>query len=379
MADRRAAKFSTAHLRVIETDPQTDPRWTAFVFSHPEGSVYHHPAWLKVLWKEYRQEGFYLACESDAGQLLAVMPMMYTRGLPFNIGGPIAGQRLSSLPRTPLAGPLSTDNRATIAILKAALQQVWQHPGLQLQLKTQGPELDGLVEGIFCFPWRNSYVLKLPVSSQVPFRINEKQERARIKWAVNKAAKHGVVVREAETESELRNWYGLYLETMRRNAVPPRPYRFFLALWEILKPQRMMQLLIAEHLKGAKKRVIAGSIFLMFGHSVSYAFNGSSRRDLSLRPNDAIQWRAINDACRNHYQWFDFGEAPEERHDLARFKSKWGAEPVRMYRYYSLPPNESEEFGDYSRGHAASLAESVWRRLPVKATEWIGNQIYSYL
>ncbi len=377
--DRQASTAAASKLRVIETDPQTDPRWAALVLSHPAGSVYHHPAWLKVLSREYRQESLYLACESEDGELLAIMPMLYTRGLPFHIGGPLTGRRLSSLPRTPLAGPLSNDRRATAAIIEAALHRVRRQPPMRLQIKTQGPELDGLVDGIFCSPWRNSYLLELPVSSQVPFRIGNGRERAAIKRAVNKAAKLGVIVRPAESEPELREWYQLYLDTMRRSAVPPRPYRFFLALWELLKPQGMMQLLLAEHHHAARKKIIAGSIFFLFNHTVSFAFNGSSWRDLSLRPNDAIQWRAINDACRKKYRNFDFGEVPEEHHELARFKSKWGAEPARMYRYYSVVSGESKVVAESSGSHAGSLAETVWRRLPAKTTEWLGDRIYSYL
>ncbi len=377
--DRAASKLAAAKLRVIEMDPDTDPRWTALVLSHPSGSVYHHPAWLHVLSREYRQEILHLACESDDGRLLAVMPMMYTKGLPFHIGGPLTGRRLSSLPRTPLAGPLSNDHRATIALVEAALERVRQQPRIQLQIKMQGPELDGFVNGVFSSPWRNSYLLKLPLSSEGPFCISDGHERAKIKWAVNKAAKLGVVVRPAEKESEIRAWYGLYLDTMRRHMIPPRPYRFFLALWEILKPQGMMQLLLAEQQKSFNTRIIAGSIFLLFGNTVSYAFNGSHRRDLSLRPNDAIQWRAINDACRSGYRQFDLGEVAEEHRDLARFKSKWGAKPARMYRYYSAASGDSQSVANDSRSGAASWAQTVWRRLPIKATEWIGDQIYSYL
>ena len=36
-------------MRVVEVDPQTDPRWEAFVAAHPDGLVYHHPAWLQAL------------------------------------------------------------------------------------------------------------------------------------------------------------------------------------------------------------------------------------------------------------------------------------------------------------------------------------------
>ncbi len=378
-ADLPVSDTSSSNLRVVEVDPGNDPRWTAFVLTHPRGSVYHHPAWLEALSREYRQQSLHLACESDKGELLALMPMVYTRGLPFHLGGPLTAPRLSSLPRTPLAGPLSKDRSATLAILGAALDRVRERPGMQLQIKMPGPELDGLVEGVCGSPWRNSYCLELPATSEKPFRINDGPARARVRWAVNKAAKLGVRVRPAETEADLYEWYGLYLDTMRRNTVPPRPYRFFCALWEILRPQELMQLLVAEHRTDGVARIVAGSIFLTLGDTVSYAFNGSHRAALALRPNDAIQWEAINNACRDHYRRFDLGEVPEGHHDLARFKSKWGAQATRLYRYYSLPSCLPKTVAEYPPSQGASLAKTVWERLPLRATEWIGNRIYSYL
>jgi CelD/BcsL family acetyltransferase involved in cellulose biosynthesis len=379
VTDRQPSSSSAYNVRVITTDPQTDSRWAAFVLSHSNGSVYHHPAWLEALSKEYKQESMHLACESADGRFLAVMPLIYTRGLPFGLGGALTGSRLSSLPRTPLAGPLSNDQRATVAIIRAALEISRQRPDVRLQIKTHGSDLDGLVDGVLCSPWRNSYILTLPVNAGAPFRINDSQMRARVRWAVNKAAKLGVLVRPAATEGELREWYRLYLDTMRRNMVPPRAYRFFQALWSLLRPEGYMQLLIAEQSIGSHKTILAGSIFFMLGGTVSYAFNGSDRRYLSLRPNDAIQWQAINEACNSRRQFFDLGEVPEKHFELAHFKSKWGAKAIRMYRYRSSLPDEAESGSDYREGRIVSLAKKVWRQLPAKTTEHLGNRIYSYL
>jgi len=141
----------------------------------------------------------------------------------------------------------------------------------------------------------------------------------------------------------------------------------------------MMQLLLAERQTVRSQRIIAGSIFLMFGRTVSYAFGGSRRGDLSLRPNDLIQWQAINEACRSGFRFFDFGEVPEGHDDLARFKSKWGSEPLRLYRYYYPAytdlENGSVEFG----GYLELLKKTVWRRLPLTATAWLGDRLYKYL
>lgn len=363
-------------LRVIETNPGSDPRWEAFLLEHPDASIYHHPAWLAALEQEYGQKAVYLACENASGEILAILPLMYTKGVPFNWGGTLTGCRLSSLPRTPVAGPLSVDSRATAAVLQDAIQRVSYEGRTRLQIKTHGRELEGMVAGLICTPWRFSYVLRLPESSAGPcFRIANSEARASVKRAVNKATRSGLRTRPAETDAELREWHRLYLETMRRNTVPPRPYRFFRALWEFLRPKGMMQLLLAEQ----QERIVAGSIFLMFGKTVSYAFNGSRLQDLSLRPNDLIHWQAINDACARGFRFFDFGEVPEGNVDLAKFKTKWGAEPIRLHRYY-YPGNGgghdgSIDFGSYWR----SIGEAIWGGLPLTATAWLGDRIYSYL
>ena len=366
-------------LRVTETNPQTDLKWECLVEEHPNGSIYHHPAWLEALEGEFGQKGVYLICVDAADRVLAILPMLYTRGLPFDLGGNLARRRLSSLPRTPIAGPLSIDPEATVAVLREAVRRVSQNSGLQLQIKTQGPELCGLVDGLVCQPWRQSYVLQLPHPSKGPYRVPDGQERARIKWAVKKASKLGVTVRPAETEVDLRHWYGAYLETMRHNMIPPRPFRFFAALWKTLRPAERMRVLIAEHGEASGKKVIAGAVYLMFGRTVSYAYSGMLRQYGSMRANDAIQWHAINEACQTGFHLFDFGEVPEGHTELAKFKRKWGAEPTRLYRYTTSVPAAPTSGRVDSPYNVESISQIIWRYVPLKLTEWMGDQIYRRL
>jgi hypothetical protein len=189
----------------------------------------------------------------------------------------------------------------------------------------------------------------------------------------------GVTVRPAQGDADLRQWYQAYLETMRRNVLPPRSYRFFAALWSTLRPAGMMEVLVAEYGESSKKKIIAGSIFLMFGQTVSYAFNGMCRKWSSLRANDAIQWQAINTACQKGFKFFDFGEVPDGHEQLAKFKSKWGALPTRLFRYSYPAPQISVTQPINSHGYASLLAEGIWKRLPLTATAWIGDRVFSYL
>lgn len=377
-ATRQIVDDPRHHLRVVETDPETDPRWEPFVARHPSGSIYHHRGWLRALEEEYSQERVCLACENSDGQLMAILPMCYTRGLPFNIGGQVTGRRLSSLPRTPVAGPLSIDPEATRAVIHASVERARQESGVQLQIKTQSPDLVGSVDGVVQAPWRCSYLLELP-SDPAQLKFGNSVTRHRIKWAVNKATKLGLQVRAAEDESELRLWYELYLDAMRRNTVPPRPYRFFQALWRLLHPSGLLQLLLAERANGVQRTILAGSIFLRYGPTTSYAFTGCRKKDLLLHPNDLIQWNAIHTACRSGFRWYDFGEVPEEHQQLATFKSKWGAEPSPLYRYYypPLPSAASSERPFVKSLH--QLGGAVWSRLPLGLTARLGDRIYSYL
>jgi hypothetical protein len=364
--------------RVVDIDPGADRRWEAFVASHPDALVYHHPAWLRALELEYGQKSSCLACEDDQGRLRGVLPLLHTRGLPLKRGGELTGRRLSSLPRTPAAGPLALDAAATAALLRAAVERVREKPGTRLQLKMTSDALDGLLEGLVGSPWRPWYVLELPARPD-EIRFGNARNHARIRSAVRIGAKQGVEIRRAETKEELRSWYDLYLESLRWHAVPPRAFRFFEAVWDLLVPRGMMRLLLAELSSRNRRELLAGSIFFTFGDTFVYAFNGRQRRIPStLRPNDALQWHAIHEACAEGFRWYDLGEVAEGQAGLHIFKSKWGAERTWLYRYYyPAPTGESETHEMDSR--ARRLAQAVWQRLPLRVTAFVGSRLYRYL
>ena len=366
-------------LKVYEVDPSADPRWEAFVRSHRDGSIYHHPAWISVLQEEYGQKAGHLICEDTCGEIQAVLPLFYTRGVPFLSGQLLIAPRLSSLPRTPLGGPLSKSADATITILKAAIDRTTSDPKRYLQIKTQGPELDGLIDGIVAVPWRLSYILRLPDRSAGPFRIQNSHNRGNVRWAVQKAVNHGVTVKAADTEAELGEWYLLYQQTMRRNAVPARSYQFFLSMWCELNQRNLMRLLLAVRTEGSCSRPLAGAIFLTLGRTISYAFNGSDERGLALGANDLIQWSAINQAHDEGFELFDFGEVPDGKPGLAKFKSKWGSDPIRLYRYYYPGAAGLQAQANGWGARVVSIGKLIWRYVPLPATAWLSNRIYEKL
>jgi hypothetical protein len=349
------------------------------VAGNQAGSAYLHPGWLAALQTESATQLVGLACEDDTGTMLGVLPLMGTRGLPFNLGAQQLRRRLASLPRTPVAGPLANSDESLTVLLEAAVAINDLEPGRLLQIKSDRLGLDRLVSGLICTPWRSTYVVELPEQPDRP-RFGDARNHSRIRWAVNKAARAGVRVRAAESEADLQAWYRLYLETMRRHAVPPRSYRFFAALWRELPPS-VLRVLLAERGNRPSTRLLAGSIFLAYGSTVHYAFNGSRRADLEVRPNDAILWQAIHDAAADGYRRFDLGEVADERSGLADFKSKWGARGMPLWRYYHPPPAATRSpvgTGD-GEERLVATARRLWRRLPLEVTSSLGGWIYERL
>lgn len=348
-------------MRVVEIDPRSDSRWGAFVAGQPDALVFHHPAWLRALIAAYGYEPAVLACEDDTGNLTGVLPLVRKRGW-------VTGRRLVSLPHTPVAGPLAADQAIRRMLAAAAVERAGH--GVRVELKTPTHEpLDGLA----AVPWSATYVLRLPADPDA-LRFGSSRNHRRIRWAVNKAEKQGVQLRVATGEGDLRAWHQLYLETMRAHAMPPRPYRFFCALWDSLRPAGLLRLLLAEQ----RGRLVAGSMFLMFGSTVFYAFNGRRPEDLGLRPNDVLQWRALHDARAAGFLRYDFGEVEAQQRGLAEFKAKWGAEPVTLYRHVH-PPRPSSGNGSRVPTRPRAWAQAAWRRLPLAATARIGDVVYGRL
>ena len=195
-------------------------------------------------------------------------------------------------------------------------------------------------------------------------------------WAVRKAERSGVVLRRAESRADLHEWYWLYLRALRSGAVLPRPYRFFEHLWKTMVPRGMMELLLAEVEDGRSTTLIAGSLFLRSGNTVFYVFNGRDERHLDLRPNEAIQWSAIQAASLAGFTWYDLGEA-DEGSSLGTFKSKWATHQEWLMRYYHPPA--AAETRDVRRPWETELAARVWRRLPLRVTAALGDGLGRFL
>jgi len=359
--------------RATLVDPCSDARWAAYVEAEPGALVFHHPAWLRALQRGYGFEPVGLLLE-EGGRVQGVLPLVLRPGL-------ATGRRLMSLPQATVAGPLGRSPAVRAALAQAALGYARTVRAGRVELKlAPGAEVPD-VRGLTAETWSTTYVLDLP-GDPGELEVVRSREAAAVRRAVKKARKSGARLRDASSAEDVRAWYRLYLETMRDHAVPPRAWAFVLALWELLAPLGLMRLLLVEHEVAGRTRLAAGSLFLMHGSTVFFAYNGRRREDLHVRPNELAHWQMIHDACAAGYTHYDMGEVGPAQHGLAAFKEKWGAQRRELRRLVSRPHAAAParaRAGAVADGRVRELGEHAWRRLPLPVTERLGGWVYRRL
>jgi len=252
--------------------------------------------------------------------------------------------------------------------VQAAVERTRAEPRAQLRLKVMSNALDGLVEGMVGVPAYEVYLLALP---DRPELLHLKSS---IKRPINMAAKLGVQVRQAQTEGELHAWYKLYLHAIRKFGTMPNSYHYYKIAWQRLHSRGLLRLLLAEHVEAGQRRLVGGLLALLYGQTVSLISIGSRREDQALRPNDALYWQAIQDACADGFRWCDLGDVELANQGLAKFKSKWGAEAKMVYDYsYPTSHNGMSSTQYLPRSPVHRLARAVWPHLPINAIELLSN------
>lgn len=129
-------------------------------------------------------------------------------------------------------------------------------------------------------------------------------------------------MRNAETEEDVRAYYGVHMNLVQREQEKDG-YGFIYPielLLELMKIPGGGRLLLAEF----EGKVIGGTMFLRDGCSVFY-FHGASDRDYSdLFPSCAVFDEAIRWACESGAKFVNLTDSGGIA-SLEKFKASWGA------------------------------------------------------
>lgn len=147
----------------------------------------------------------------------------------------------------------------------------------------------------------------------------------RVRGAVRKAEKSGVIVTDTDNEKALSTFYDMYLMTVKRLGGTPKPR----ALMQTLLQRKIAKLAIATY----QDTIIAGLLYLCFNKTVTLWCEASVPAFLKYRPNNAIFHYIIRHACLENYEWLDFGASPAEQTGLIAHKEQYRAKRTDFASY----------------------------------------------
>ena len=137
---------------------------------------------------------------------------------------------------------------------------------------------------------------------------------------IRKAIKNGVEVREATTREDILAHYRIRDDWATRKHLPFVSYGAEETLEQRAHGRRIF---VAVH----EGQIIASSVVRFAkGGIVEYTSNSSVRDKMILKPNDLLQWRIVEWACREGFTRYSLAGA----HPFLR---KFGGELIATYRY----------------------------------------------
>jgi hypothetical protein len=288
---------------------------------------------------------------------------MQTRGL-------YRGTRLVSLPLAACGGPLTATAEEATILLRSACE-IAHDARTQLIVRTPAMGYEELVPELHAFTEYPYWVVQLPAHADELRAM----WRSSLRQNVVQSEASSLTVRDAEDEHDLRRFYQLYVRTMRRHGVLPRPYHQMLLPWELLGPRGHAKVLLVEH----DGELLAAGFFHMLGGVMEARFVASDPRHHPKRPNHALYWHALQWAVAQRYDRFNFGRGGGS---LAAFKRGWGAEPVPSAKYVQTSAADAA-----SRARAqietnptrATRRAFLYRRFPSALAPLAGAVAYRYL
>jgi hypothetical protein len=305
-------------IRIELIDPINNPEWIEFLGSHEHTTIFHHPAWLKILSQQY---GFsiFSACVYERGKIAS--------GLALCSAGGISGRkRLLSLPFTDHCEPLIKDNTHLSALTDYLKSRVEQKKTGSIEVRSKLPEDSG-------FKSVSNAVLHSLKLDKPPDELFTDFNKSRVQRGINKAVKENLTGRISTSQDDMESFYSLHLKTRKKLGIPVQPKNFFRLFFEEIINKNLGFICIVEK----EGTPLAAGIFAGFGKTLIYKYGASMPSMLRLKPNHLMFWTAISEACSRGFSYFDFGKSDNSGTGLREFKSGWASTETPLY--YSYFPN----------------------------------------
>lgn len=318
----------TRTLTARSVAPDRSSKWSDFVETHPDATVFHTSEWLSAVETVFGYEPRHVLLTDDSGAVRAVVPgVLASEGVGNSVLNPFCEYGF----------PLIDAGVEGVAVLSV----LGDADGTRIVKDTGWSGVSGYnpagYGGI-----RTGTSIRLSLDR--PFAdLRETAFEKDVRRCVRTAHDHGVSV----SEGIVSEFYPLYLDTMKRLGSPQFPERFFAALADALGDS--VAVLLAHH----GDEPIAGVFLFEWGETTMVWTPASRRAHWEHRPNHLLYVEAIERACAAGRSVVDFGRS-RRGSSVHEFKSQFGgfAHPLTSF---VTPPHRAGRASLEGYGRLASI------------------------
>ena len=303
---------------------QNHDDWDSIIQQCPNVTVFQSIEWRDALAQSFKQ--------LDPVYLLIKQDEMLIGGLPAFVFQPIPGIRMwNSMPWSLFGGPQIIESAQlnpndVLSTIQTYVETISKEKGWCELNWTLFPS-DSMRYGDCLtgtgYERTEMFTHLLKTDTEIDTLWNAYNKRVR--GAVRKAQKSGVEVINSDTDEDFSTFYDMYLMTVKRLGGTPKPRK----LMQILLQRDIAKLAIAKY----NNTIIAGLLYLYYNHTVTLWCEASLPEYLQYRPNNAIFHHIITWACKEGYEWVDFGASPPENEGLIAHKEQYRAKRTDFCSY----------------------------------------------
>lgn len=340
--------------KIVYLEDKYNSKWDDYIDRSSSGTFYHLLSWKHILERSFGFTPVYLMSISKTNTVSGVLPLFLMKDL-------LGKSYLISTPSADFTGVCADDNETGIALLDKARE-------IADDKKVQYMEIRQPDVKVYDLPSISDFIsmrLNLADDEDVIWKdsLNTKARNQ-----TRRAYKEGLTVDLGR--EYLEDFYNVYSTNMRDLGTPVYPKSFFRGILDEFKDSAGI---IVVKLQGT---VIGGMFFITYKRTFSDTWASSLKKHNKLCPNNILYWEAIKYACKNGFEYFDFGRSTINS-GTYNFKRQWGAEPLQLYYLYYL--NKSAIIPEVNAdNNQYQMAIDIWKKLPLPLANALGPRLVKY-
>lgn len=300
----------------IIIDVQNERLWDSYIDRNKEANFFHTTQWKDIIKDVYGFNQMYHVV-IDEKDVQAACPMFYTKSVLF-------GKKMVTTPFNFYNGVLFESDEARQALITKFHSIAKERNVKYVEYKQVKDIKTALVK-------RSHYwdsVLKLPKRYE-DLKYGKGVAR-NIRRRGKRATEEGMVIKDCETETELKAFYDVMVRTLRdKHHMIPQPYKLFYKIWKLKTHSKIILLMDNDIVAG-------GMMLLFFNKKVTDAWTATNQDYIRYSPNSLLLDYAIRYSIENGYEEFDMGVTSPYQESLLSFKESFGCESFKLPTYYDL-------------------------------------------